>query len=260
MALAVIAVLLVFLYLRISTDHNNQITLNDLTGLTLEQTLELLEERELNYHIRDSNTYNESYLPLAVVQQNPLPGNQVKLGRTIYLSLNASKPPLVEFPNFVGNKPYDGVLVYMKNRDLVLGKEERRPSIGEGEVLEIWVNGKQLKSDTVLREGTIIDFVVGSGKGDTRVKVPAVLGKTYGEAYFVIAGSDLAIGYSEYDTIGLIDSSTAVIYKQDPAAGSVLREGEGIDIFLSQELPKDVLNKMKEDSLSQEEAIDNDGL
>ncbi|MGB1248039.1 MAG: PASTA domain-containing protein [Chitinophagales bacterium] len=242
----IITIFAVFWWLKAFTNHGESLTLNDLSGLTLEQTIEVLETKDLNYHIIDSNTYNPDLLPLSVIKQNPAPLQKVKTNRTIYLWLNASAPPMVEVPDLAGKQHYDMAIEKLTNQGFEIGELYYRPSDAEGAVLEVMIDSVKIDSGTFVPRGTVIDLVVGGGASNTRVSVPCVLGKTLAEAEMFIYSNELNIGYIEYDTLGLIDSSSALIYMQFPNCnqGNKLRIGEAMDIFLTQELSTSFLDSV----------------
>lgn len=256
LGLTAIAVLLVFQWLSIHTNHNNYITLNDLSGLTLDQAVDQLEDRNLRYALIDSNTFSDTLLPKSITKQDPKPNAKVKDGRTVYLWVNASKPPMVEVPELAGKKSFDMALQALKNRGLELGEVTYRPSEEENSILEVKIDGEKVTKNMQVRRGTVVDLIVGGGTSNTKVDLDCFIGMTLETASFIISASDLNIGFTKYDTIGLIDSSSAVIYKQLPSCNeSVIKIGESIDLFLAQELPADVLNNMPKDTLSNQDNL-----
>lgn len=256
-AFSVLLVLGFIYYLKSYTNHNQYITLNDLSGFTYEQAVNQLDFRKLKFEILDSNSYDPNLLPMSVVKQDPAPLAKVKENRTIYLWLNASNPPLVEVPDLAGKQSLDMAIVMLENRGLKLGDIIERPSAEQNAVLEVIILGDTMKSATSVPKGTSIDLVVGGGIGATRIEVPCLLGKTMSEVRFTAMAYDLNIGYIKYETKDLSDSSSAVVYKQIPECNSgLIRVGEAIDVYLIQDLPESVLkeiNKMQLDSLIQSE-------
>lgn len=235
------------------TNHNEYITLTDLSGLTLDQVEEYLNYRELNYEILDTNAYHENLLPLSVIRQNPDANTKIKEGRTVYLWLNASVPPMVEVPDLAGKQSLDMAKIKLQNRGLVLGNIVEKPSEDKNAVLEVLIGGKKITEATFVPKGTVVDLVVGGGLGGTRFDVPCLLGKTLDEAKFTALAYDLNLGVITYETAGLIDSSSAVVYKQTPSCeGGKIRMGEAINIQLIQDLPDYVVEELNRVKLNEQ--------
>ena len=97
-----VVIFIVFKWMDIHTNHGEYITLNDLTGLSLYQTIEILEDKKLTYEIVDSNTFDPKMPHHSIVSQNPLALDKVKEGRTVYLYISTNKAPMVEIPNLKG--------------------------------------------------------------------------------------------------------------------------------------------------------------
>lgn len=239
------------------TNHNEYITLTDLSGLTLDQVEEYLNYRELNYEILDTNAYHENLLPLSVIRQNPDANTKIKEGRTVYLWLNASVPPMVEVPDLAGKQSLDMAKIKLQNRGLVLGNIVEKPSEDKNAVLEVLIGGKKITEATFVPKGTVVDLVVGGGLGGTRFDVPCLLGKTLDEAKFTALAYDLNFGVITYETAGLIDSSSAVVYKQTPSCeGGKIRMGEAINIQLIQDLPDFVIEELNRIKLNEQIKIE----
>ncbi|MEY4462103.1 MAG: hypothetical protein RLY98_643, partial [Bacteroidota bacterium] len=91
-ALAIIAVLgyLFMHWLTFTTDHGHEIAVPNLSKLTEEQVEDKLDELDLDYVLLDSVDFRGDYPAFTVVEQDPLPGTKVKVGRKVYIKINAS--------------------------------------------------------------------------------------------------------------------------------------------------------------------------
>ena len=103
LAVLIIAVLgfLFMHWLTFTTDHGNEITVPNLSKLTEEQVEEKLDELDLDYVLLDSVNYKSDYPKFSVVQQDPLPGAKVKVGRKVYIKINSSGFSSVKIPDLV---------------------------------------------------------------------------------------------------------------------------------------------------------------
>lgn len=241
-------VLLLFKWFDVYSLHGESLTLSDLNELTIEQAIEVLQEKELNYNIVDSASFNPSFLPHAVIQQDPAPNSKVKKGRTIYLWLNAGAPPFKVIPCLMGNATLEEAFDRLPQVGFDIGDIDYIPmeELKEGNpILKMLIEDKEIGCGDKAQYGTKIDLIVGEKAGANKVKVPLLLGKTLAEAEFLL-NADLNFGTIIYLEDGLIDSSSAVIYKQLPNYGNeAIRVGSTIDIWLQQDLPEAVSERLQ---------------
>lgn len=251
----IIFVLLLFKWFDIYTRHGMSLTLNDLNELTLEQAAEVLESKKLNYFIVDSSSFNPDFLPHAVIQQNPAPESKVKKGRTVYLWLNASVPPYKPIPDVEGRQ-IDEAYERFAQLGFKIGEITYKPDadVSNGEPIRaLYIDGVKVGKNDSARHGTIIDIVINVKPGGNKVDVPLLLGKTLAEAEFLMGAAELNLGTMLYDEEGLIDSASAVIYKQLPDyANEPIRVGTTIDVWLIQDLPSEVSQRLKDIELEKQ--------
>ena len=67
------------------TNHGQEITIPDLSKMSVEQAEEKLNEIELDYIVLDTVDFREAFPKLTIVEQEPKAGAKVKAGRKIYL-------------------------------------------------------------------------------------------------------------------------------------------------------------------------------
>ena len=163
-------VLLVFgllYWLRASTNHDQRIAVPDLSKMSLGLVQQELENADLNYVVIDSSNYNPDFPTFSVIEQNPAAGKFVKEGRNIYLVLNPSGYRKIEIPELVGRtqRQVEPTLLALGFK---IGKIDYRDHISSDEVLELRHDGKTLKVGDPLRKTSVIDLVVGNGKGSYR--------------------------------------------------------------------------------------------
>ena len=163
-------VLLVFgllYWLRASTNHDQRIAVPDLSKMSLGLVQQELENADLNYVVIDSSNYNPDFPTFSVIEQNPAAGKFVKEGRKIYLVLNPSGYQKIEIPELVGRtqRQVEPTLLALGFK---IGKIDYRDHISSDEVLELRHDGKTLKVGDPLRKTSVIDLVVGNGKGSYR--------------------------------------------------------------------------------------------
>lgn len=172
LGLAVLAligfVLLILFYLRISTNHGQEITVPDLAKMSLDEADAALKELDLRWQIIDTTNYNPEYPKKAVIEQLPKAGSFVKENRTIYLTVNRSDYKELIVPNVVGRtrRQAEPTLISL---GFVIGKITYRPYIAKDEVLQLRHKGELLTPGSKLQKTAVIDLVLGDGEGSLRM-------------------------------------------------------------------------------------------
>lgn len=224
---------LVFASLSFYTKHGESIKVPDLRGMTLSEVATYLESRSLTYTVLDSS-YNKDIEPEAVIEQAPIAGATVKENRRIYLTINAKQPPLVKIPEIM-YASLRNAQVQLQSVGLETGELKYVPDLAKNAVLDIRFKGVSIKTGTEVPKGMPIDLVLGNGLGDTRIKVPNLVGKTFLEAKLTLRAYDLNLGAVIKDG-AIKNEESAVVYKQSPDAGEngdrQVTLGEPIDIFI----------------------------
>ncbi len=162
-ALVLILVFGLLWWLRITTNHNDHITVPDLKGMTLTLVEQELEQANLRYTIIDSANYNPKYPKFSVIDQSPVSGQAVKENRKIYLVLNPSGYPEIQVPNVVGKTKRQAEPT-LKAVGFKIGEVTYVPHMAKDEVQEIRYNGKKITAGSKLQQTTTIDLVLGDGK------------------------------------------------------------------------------------------------
>lgn len=221
----------IYFWLGNFTHHGESITVPDLRGLKMEKLESFLSDKHLRYKIVDS-LYQVNSSPGTIIEQDPAPDSKVKEDRTIYLTVNSSKPPKVKMPNLV-DVSYRQAEAILESFGLKVGQLIYKPDLARNAVLDQLYKGSSIHPGKEIYKGSVIDLVLGDGMGNTEVPVPDLNGLTRGEALFVLKGSSLTIGTVHVDP-GVRDSTTATVYKQSPEASenATINQGEAVDIYL----------------------------
>lgn len=229
-----IAALFGFLFLKVYlphyTNHGETVSVPDLSGYEYPEASELLENSGLQYEVSLDSGFSTELPALAVLKQIPEANSQVKSGRKIYLTLNARNAPLIKMPNLV-NMPLKNVQEILSNIGLDRGDIKYVPDIGINVVLEQRYRGVAVKEGFEIPKGARIDLVVGDGMGNQLLLVPDLVGMEEEDAEFLILGSGLRVGNKN---LSLTDSvAPGKIFLQAPPAGTEVRTGDLIDIWIS---------------------------
>jgi eukaryotic-like serine/threonine-protein kinase len=165
LAVLIIAVLgyLFMHWLTFTTDHGNEISVPDLSKLTEEQVEEKLDDLDLDYVLLDSVDYRSDYPKYSVVQQDPLPGAKVKVGRKVYIKINSSGFSSVRVPDLI-DKTYREAVPTLRALGLEEGTITYIPNLGKDMVLEMRYKGRSIKAGDKVLKSSKIDLVLGDGK------------------------------------------------------------------------------------------------
>ena len=164
-AFAIIVVLayLFMHWLTFTTDHGHEIAVPNLSKLTEEQVEEKLDELDLDYELLDSVDFRGDYPKYSVVEQDPMPGTKVKVGRKVYIKINSSGFSSVRIPDLI-EKTYREAVPTLKALGLEAGSITYVPNLGKDMVLEMRYKGRNVKAGDRVLKASKIDLVLGDGK------------------------------------------------------------------------------------------------
>ncbi len=212
-----ITVIVFYVWLPITTNHGETITVPDIVGKTVDELNDFLGKRSLRYEVTADSSYSPDHPPLAVLRQVPAPNTKVKENRKIYVTLNAEKPPMVKFPDLI-DKSLKSVQLILKSYDLKIGDRIWIPDpVAFGTVHEARIDGRIVLEGENIEKGSVIDLVVGDGIGNTIFRSPRLIGLEQEEAETAIIGSGLRIG-----KIRLTDKSLAGFDAVDSLGNDIL--------------------------------------
>lgn len=256
-SLSILIVLMIFL--RIYTRHNQSFTMPDFRGLASEELLERANDSNLRVEISDS-VYIFNRKPGSVIDQNPEPGTHVKKNRRVFITINAKNPIKVEVPNIVGYTLRQAKAI-LEQQGLEVGTLSFRPDLGVNNVLDQRFDGKTIDPGTLIPKGSKLNLVLGMGMHGERTGLPLLIGLKLNDAQNRIIESSLNIGKIRFDEtiIDFKDSLDARVYSQYPAYTEPNSIGFGakIDIWLTlnqSRIPK--IERASIDSLIQDVAED----
>lgn len=243
--LLIVLGLLFFLLLGAITRHGDTLTVPDVRHKNEKEAAMILEKAGFAVDVRDS-IYIDSIPPLTVWEQTPEKGSVVKVGRTIYLTINKLVPPMVAMPDLEG-LTYRSAEMTLHSRRLNVGDTIYKPDFATNTVLQQLLNNKAVKPGKLIPEGSNITLVLSSGTGSIENPVPDLVGLTFLEAKEVLNASNLTLGTVLIDA-GVMDTANAYVTRQIPPLKNHLdeqnkvRAGESIDIWLGPVKPvKDTL-------------------
>ena len=239
-AIALIIFIIFIFSLNWLTHHDQSKTVPQVMGKSYEDAKKILEDGGFEVEIQDS-IYVDTTKPRQVLKQVPEADEQVKVNRTVYLTINRTVPPMVDMPNLVGSS-YRSAEMVLKNYNLRSGDTTFRPNFAKNAVLEQSYNGSVIRPGTQIRMGSTIDLVLGDGVGNQQFIVPSLIGMTYCDAKAILEANGLIIGSVIAE--GISDTCSAYIRDQKPGRYDedrkfrYIRSGQMIDVFLQKDKPE----------------------
>ena len=240
LGLLLVLIIIFFLSLQWITGYGKTEKVPSVVGQNAIAAQKILEDKGFQVALQDS-VYVDSVARLAVVKQSPEADALVKSGRTIYLTINRSLPPLVEMPNLIGFSVRSAEM-YLQSLGLRLGEISYKPDMARNAVLEQLINDIAIKPGTKIALGSSVSFILGSGIGGAEIDVPNLVGLTLDQTKSFLA--TLSLNAGSIISIGTItDSAASFVVKQNPdiflettpgiRTANKIKTGQLIDLYIS---------------------------
>ncbi|MBO6046102.1 MAG: PASTA domain-containing protein [Bacteroidales bacterium] len=229
-ALAVVANVL----LGIFTHHGKVIQVPDMVGLSVREADHVADTAGVRIDVVDS-IYVRGMAKGAVYKQNPAAGSNVKKGRRIMLTINATQPKRITMPNLVGYSMRQAK-AELSSRGLNLGRLVYVDDIATNNVLKQQQNGRDVRPGSSVESGSDIDLVVGLNGSDNRTYIPNVMGMKYIRAVDVVHENSLNVGNLVFDASvrNYNDTINSVVYRQSPGASQAPTQmGSSVSLYLT---------------------------
>ena len=152
----IVFIFLVKIFLNIYTRHGKEIELADYTNKSIED----IQDEKVDIIVIDS-IFNEDLLPLTIVNQYPEPGIKVKPGRKVYVTVVSKSYEKVPLPDLT-DLTLRAATLQLQAYGFQIGRIEQVPNIGQT-VIAIKQNGREIPWGTLLKKGSVVDIVIGSG-------------------------------------------------------------------------------------------------
>lgn len=213
------------------TKHGQSITVPPLKGASIEELEAMLEARHLRYEVTKEVIYLPQYPPSVILEQYPKPGEHVKEGRRIYVTLNATQAPQVAMPNLVDGSVRHAHIT-LKSRGLSYNTITYVVDMAQNAVLEQHYQGHPIDPGTLIPQGSKIDLVVGAGLSKQTTSVPDVQGMTLEEAELVLLDAGVCLGKTIYNQTA---TGPATVSRQYPPAGYRVNLGSPVNLWIGGE-------------------------
>lgn len=243
LAIAVLSLVLLFVFiilLRSFTRHGEYIKVPSVKGMDIAEATRTLNTQGFEVSVEDS-AYRENLPKLSVVWQSPDAGEEVKVHRTVYLTVNRSVAPTIDMPNLLSLQ-FKFAESSLASYGLKLGDTSYKPDFARNTVLDMLVDGKSVKAGTKIPMGTTVSLVLGAGIAQTEVPVPDLFGMRLQDARVVLEANGIQMGSVVPDG-DVPDTSTAFIYRQNPAPSgadgmpNLIHSGQTVDVYIGKQIP-----------------------
>ncbi len=192
-----VIILLVFFSLKIYTRHGKEYVVPDITGKLIQEIEQMDEMDPFNIVIIDSIFQEETPFG-TILSQEPVANSKAKKGRKLYLTVASFSGDDIEMPSCV-----DMSLKLAVQTLTDIGLRIGNISFVQGNISNIVVaqlrNGKQIKQNTKVKRGEVIDLVVEMTESQTTTNMPDILGKTEEEAEKMLWAAGLNVGKKDFE-------------------------------------------------------------
>ena len=235
------------MWLRLYTNHGQQLELPDYTGQNFEAAAKDADKRSFRMVVNDS--IHEVGKPGGLIlTQNPISGSKVKENRKIYVTTTKYSADLISvasLPTLYGTE-YESKCKDLKYLEIECNVRSYKYDAGEKDhILEVYYNNELIvsnvgrKNDVMIEKGSSLEFVL-SNKQGAIIQTPNLKCMNLGAARFNIEARKLQVG--NIQVIGEVtNQEAAYVVGQYPNAksGESMESGSTIDLIIQQEKPAD---------------------
>ena len=154
---------LVYNSLMIYTKHNRYIEVPNLSGLNLDDAIDVLKKNRLKYEVLDSSKFFVEIPNYSIISQIPLEKELVKKNRKIYLNVNPRNFQKVSLPNVIQitKRNAESFLTALGFQGLEFNYVD---DIGKGMVLDVLYEGEKILPGQKIPMNSGLSLILGNGK------------------------------------------------------------------------------------------------
>ena len=230
-----ILIVIFILLLGVITRHGKSRTVPYVIGKNIDDVEKQLTDAGFETVIQDS-VYYDSIPRGVVIKQVPDADEVVKVNRTVYVIINRFVAPDISMPNIIGYSLRNAQYT-LESIGLKLGDTTSRVDFAKNTILEMSINGDQVKPGDKVKVGSKVDLVIARGKGEEEISVPQLVGLQVADARVLLEQYGLNLG-AIVKNPDVLDIDNAYIYRQEPMPGAGrIRAGQLIDVWVQTEKP-----------------------
>jgi serine/threonine-protein kinase len=198
------------------------ITLQDVRNLSFSRAQKKLQEMGLDAVVLDS-VASQDLPPYTVVEQQPMPGNPVKKGRAVFLTISKGKE-YVQMPNLMGMAQKEAQLLL----DQLSLKVKTTDHKYDYDKPAGTVCGQSINPGMLVAKNSSLSIWISNGPPVKTFTVPDILGYSLVAARKKIKESGLRVGNIDY--IPNNDLTPLTVINQIPKAGEEVHEIISVNI------------------------------
>ncbi len=235
------------IWLRVYTNHGQQLELPDYVGQHIDEASE--DARKRSFEIIVSDSIHIVGKPGGIItRQNPAKQAKVKENRKVYVSVTKYSADQIQVGSLgvLYGQDYESKkreLAYLEINSTIKG---RKYDPGEPDhILEVWYKGEAVitknveKRNVSIDKGDTLEFVI-SQKGGGEAAVPDLRCQPFAAAQFILESSQLKLGeVKELGQITDINAATIVAQSPNPETVRSVAMGREFTVTIQQEKPKD---------------------
>lgn len=175
------------------THHGEAISIPDVRHKSFADAERILKDAGLPVVVSDTG-YVKNLPPDCVLEQSPAPGEKVKSGHVIYVTINSAHSPVITIPDVIDNSSLREAMAKLTAMGFKLGSPQYIPG-EEDWVYGILVKGKHVVAGDKVSIDDVLIIQVGNGRRDAGDSVEMV--DPMGDSHELLEGS----GEAEDDAV-----------------------------------------------------------
>ncbi len=211
------------------TRHGETVSVPDFRGYYFNELKDQAEFDKFRFVIIDS-IYDVNKEKGSIANQDPSPESLVKEKRTIYLTVIAMNPEMVEMPNLIDLSKRNAISI-LETYGLKVSKLGFIKNIAKDAVIEQIYRGEEIDPGTDIIKGSGIELILGLGAQKALIQVPLLIGLTRKQAISELHLASLNLGDEHFEEGD--DTTTVRIYRQTPnySEEATVKMGHSIELY-----------------------------
>ena len=154
---------IVYYSLMIYTKHDRYIEVPNLSGLNLDEAIDILKKNRLKYEVLDSSKFFVDIPNYSIISQIPLKKELVKKNRKIYLNVNPRNFQKISLPNVIQitKRNAESILTALGFQVLEYNYVD---DIGKDMVLDVMYQGEKILPGQKIPMNSGLSLILGNGK------------------------------------------------------------------------------------------------
>ena len=148
----------------IYTHHGEAIAIPDIRHKSFDDAQRILDDAGLEIEVTDTG-YVRNLPPDCILEQSPAPGERVKSGHVIYVTINAGHTPTITIPDVIDNSSLREAMAKLTAMGFKLGPPQYIPG-EEDWVYGILVKGRHVVAGDKVSIDAVLTRQVGNGQRD----------------------------------------------------------------------------------------------